>query len=127
MNHPQTLCPSDFAQCVSLHFDLYAKSMGRKSMFDSAFKTKVVLDALKEKETLSELAKKYGVAPKQITDWKKEFLEKSGSVFGEEHSESKELKSLKAENERLLKKVGQLTIEVDFFAEACEAAGLKRK
>ncbi|MCR5569670.1 MAG: transposase [Paludibacteraceae bacterium] len=101
--------------------------MGRRSKFDSAFKTKVVLDALKEKETLSELVKKYGVAPKQITDWKKEFLEKSGSVFGEEHSESKELKSLKAENERLLKKVGQLTIEVDFFAEACEAAGLKRK
>ena len=31
---------------------------------------------MKEKETLSELAKKYGVAPKQITDWKKEFLEK---------------------------------------------------
>ena len=28
--------------------------MGRKSKFDSAFKTKVVLDALKEKETLSE-------------------------------------------------------------------------
>ena len=101
--------------------------MGRKSKFDSAFKTKVVLDALKKKETLSELAKKYGIAPKQITDWEKEFLEKSGSVFGEEHSESKELKSLKAENERLLKKVGQLTIEVDYFSEACEAAGLKRK
>lgn len=100
--------------------------MGKKASF-TAFKTKVVLDALKEKETLSELAKKYGVAPKQITDWEKEFLEKSGSVFGEEHSESKEQKSLKAENERLLKKVGQLTIEVDFFAEACEAAGLKRK
>ena len=57
--------------------------MGKKASF-TAFKTKVVLDALKEKETLSELAKKYGIAPKQITDWKKEFLEKSGSVFGEE-------------------------------------------
>ena len=101
--------------------------MGRKSKFDSAFKTKVVLDALKEKETLSELAKKYGIAHKQITDWKREFLEKSGSVFGDKETDSKELKSLKAENERLLKKVGQLTIEVDFFAEACEAAGLKRR
>lgn len=62
-----------------------------------------------------------------ITDWKREFLEKSGSVFGDKETDSKELKSLKAENERLLKKVGQLTIEVDFFAEACEAAGLKRR
>ena len=63
----------------------------------------------------------------EAQDWEKEFLEKSGSVFGEEHSESKELKSLKAENERLPKKVGQLTIEVDFFAEACEAAGLRKR
>lgn len=89
--------------------------MGRKSKFDASFKTKVVLDALKEKETLSELSKKYGIAPKQITDWKRVFLEKSGTVFGDKESESKELKTLKAENEKLLKKVGQLTIEVDFL------------
>jgi len=82
---------------------------------------------LKEKETLSELAKKYGVAPKQITDWKKEFLEKSGSVFDDKESESKEKKYLKAENEKLLKKVGQLSMEVDFFAQSCEAAGLRKR
>ncbi|MCQ2217339.1 MAG: hypothetical protein MJZ33_02500 [Paludibacteraceae bacterium] len=38
--------------------------MGRKSKFDSAFKTKVVLDTLKGKETLSELAK--GIAYKSV-------------------------------------------------------------
>ena len=101
--------------------------MGRKSKFDSSYKTKVVLEALKEKETLAELAKKYGIAPKQITDWKKEFLDKSSSVFDDKESESKEMKNLKAEKEKLLKKVGQLTMEVDFFAQACEAAGLKKK
>jgi len=101
--------------------------MGRKSKFESSFKTKVVLDALKERETLSELAKKYGVAPKQITNWKKEFLEKSEMVFNSEEKENKELKALKSERDKLLKKVGQLTIEVDFFAEACEAAGLRKK
>lgn len=101
--------------------------MGRKSKFDSSFKTKVVLDALKEKETLSELAQKYGIAPKQITDWKNEFLEKSSSVFDDDASEDKEVKNLKSERDKLLKKVGQLTMEVDFFAQACEAAGLKKK
>ena len=85
------------------------------------------MDALKERETLSELAKKYGVAPKQITSWKKEFLEKSDMVFNSEEKENKELKALKSERDKLLKKVGQLTIEVDFFAEACEVAGLKRR
>jgi hypothetical protein len=33
----------------------------------------------------------------------------------------------RSERDRLLKKVGQLTVEVDFFAEACERAGLKKK
>ena len=35
------------------------------------------------------------------------------------------MKKLKSENDRLLKKVGQLTIDCDFFATACEDAGLK--
>ena len=34
-----------------------------------------------------------------------------------------QLKQLKSENERLLKKVGQLTLENDFFAAACEEGG----
>lgn len=74
-----------------------------------------MLDALKERETLSELSKKYGVAPKQITRWKKEFLEKSDMVFNSEEKENKELRALISERDKLLKKVGQLTIEVDFF------------
>ena len=32
-------------------------------------------------------------------------------------------KKVKAENERLLRKVGQMTIDCDFFAKACEDAG----
>ncbi|MCQ2606935.1 MAG: hypothetical protein MJ204_10425 [Bacteroidales bacterium] len=85
------------------------------------------MDALKEKETLSALAKKYGIAPKQITDCKKEFLEKSETIFCSKESETKEVKALNAERDRLLKKVGQQTVEVDFFAEACEEAGLRKR
>ena len=103
------------------------EEMGRKSKYDSTFKTKVVLDAMKESETLSDLAKKYEIAPKQITEWRKEFMEKSGIVFEYKETESKEIKALRSERDRLLKKVGQLTVEVDFFPEACERAGLKKK
>ena len=38
------------------------------------FKTKVVLEALKEVSILSELAKKYNLAPTQISSQKKHFL-----------------------------------------------------
>ncbi len=48
-----------------------------------AFKTKVVLEALKERETLSELAQRHSLHPTQIATWKREFLEGAVQVFGE--------------------------------------------
>jgi len=95
------------------------------SKFDAAFKAKVAIEALQEKETLSELAKKYGVAPSVISGWKDELLENSSRAFETVASDKRELKQLKQQNDRLLHKVGQLTLECDFFAQACEDAGLK--
>ena len=99
--------------------------MGRPSKFDPAFKAKVALEALQEKEPLSVLAKKYRVAPSLITRWKEELLEKSSRVFESDVADKREVKQLKQQNERLMRKVGQLTLECDFFAQACEDAGLK--
>lgn len=100
--------------------------MGRKGKNDASFKTKVVLEALKEQETLASLGQKYGIAPKQITDWKSEFVEKAEAVFSEPDKDDKELKELRRVNDKLLKKVGQLTVEVDFFAEAYETLCRKK-
>ena len=99
--------------------------MGRMSKFTSAFKAKVAIEAIKEKETVAELAKRYEVSPKKITDWKDEFLANAVQAFEKPVSNEKEVKTLKKEKERLLKKGGQLTLECDFFAGACEDAGLK--
>lgn len=48
--------------------------------FDSAFKAKVAVEALKERETLSELAVRYDLHPNQISQWKQEFLQNSSVV-----------------------------------------------
>ncbi len=42
--------------------------------FTAEFKTRVALDVLKERESLSTLAQKYELHPKQITNWKKALL-----------------------------------------------------
>jgi transposase len=96
-----------------------------KEKFTAAFKAKVALEAIKEKETLAELAKRYSVAPSKISQWKDELLNHAESAFEKPSTESKEFKKLQHEKDCLLKKVGQLTVECDFFAQACEDAGLK--
>ena len=99
--------------------------MSRKSKFDSAFKAKVAIEAIKESKTLSELAVEYGVSPNKITQWKEELLDNANQAFEKGGVSAVEMKKVKDERDRLYKKVGQLTLECDFFAGACEDAGLK--
>ena len=99
--------------------------MGRQSKYDAAFKAKVAMEAMKEKETLAELSKRFNLSPSKITQWKEEFIKNAFQAFERPVDNKREFKKVKAENERLLRKVGQMTIDCDFFAKACEDAGLK--
>ena len=49
--------------------------------FTPKFKTKVVLEALKERHSLAELAQKYEIHPTQISAWKRDFLDGAEQVF----------------------------------------------
>lgn len=100
--------------------------MGRRSKFEPAFKAKVALEALKNEKTLIELSKEFNVSPSKISNWKDELLHNASSAFlNPDHSDEKSVRHLKSEKDRLLKKIGELTVENDFFASACEDAGLK--
>jgi|GEM_PF-3362665 len=49
--------------------------------FSKEFKSKVVLESLKERETLESLAKKYELTPTQISIWRSVALKNFGNVF----------------------------------------------
>lgn len=99
--------------------------MGRKIKFTAAFKAKVALEAVKEQQSVNELAKRFDIAPAKVTEWKDEFIKNAAQAFEKPESNDRQAKKLKATNDRLLQKVGQLTLENDFFAKACEDAGLR--
>jgi len=84
--------------------------------FTSKFKTKVVLEALKERVALSELAQKYELSPTQISKWKREFLDNASEIF--ESPQSDKRSEAEKEKDRLLKTIGSLKIENDFLKDA---------
>lgn len=49
--------------------------------FKPEFKAKVTLEALKERSTIEELARKYELHPNHINQWKKEVTTKLSLVF----------------------------------------------
>ena len=89
--------------------------MTRKK-YTSKFKTKVVLETLKERASVAALSQKYEIAPQQIHLWKREFLSKAETVFD---AKSKSRKSqAEEEKDTLLKSIGQLKVENDFLKNA---------
>lgn len=81
--------------------------------FTAEFKTKVVLEALKERSTIEQIAKKYEVHPNQISTWKKEFLSKAAQIFSS--GNGSEAHDSEVVQERLYAQIGQLKVENDFL------------
>jgi putative transposase len=86
----------------------------KRTIYSSGFKTKIVLEVLKNEKTLAEIASENSITPKNIQNWKKIFLENASMAMEPE----KAVKVYKAEVVKLqktiedyAKTVGQLTLE----------------
>jgi transposase-like protein len=86
----------------------------------AAFKAKVALEAVRGDKTIAEIAQKHDVHPNQVTEWRRQLLERAGDVFGAGGGPAEPAVDIKA----LHAKIGQLTLENDFLEGALTKAGL---
>jgi transposase len=88
----------------------------------ASFKAQVAIEAIKEQQTLSDLANRFEVHPQMISNWKREFLTRGAEIFAtkapDEEAERRE--------KSLYEKIGRLEVEVDFCKRASEQLGIMR-
>ena len=90
--------------------------MKTRRRFTAEFKAKVAVEAIRDERTISELATKHQLHPNQITQWKRQAIDKLAKVFDDKASDAQI--GREAEVTKLHAKIGQLVIERDFLAKA---------
>lgn len=77
------------------------------------FKAKVALAALREQETIAEIARRYKVNANMVYKWRSLLLENLPRAFETPGGDGSRASDREAE---LLQKIGELTVERDFLA-----------
>ena len=95
--------------------------------YTAQYKTKIVLVVLQGEKELGEIAAENNLNPNMVRNWKREFLEKADKVFEDSRKAEKEAKKKeevqRKEIARMLKTIGQLTLERDFLQDCFHQTG----
>ena len=85
--------------------------------FSAEFKTKLVLQLLKGEKELNVLATENDIQPNLLRNWKKEFLTNASLAFDNKREDNLREKLAEERKEKVeyAKKVGQLTMQVDWL------------
>ena len=85
----------------------------KRNKYSAEFKAKVALAALKNEETVSDLAARFGVHPTMINNWKRALLDGAADIFDKGH---KTRKQNEAHVDELYRQIGRLQVERDFLS-----------
>ena len=93
--------------------------------FSAEFKTNLVLQLLKGEKELDVLAAENDIQPNLLRNWKKEFLANASLAFDNKREDNlrEKLAEERKEKAEYAKKVGQLTMQVDWLKKSEEVVG----
>ena len=85
--------------------------------FSAEFKSKLVIELIKGEKDLNSLAVENNLQPNLLRNWKKEFLENASLAFDNKREDNlkEKLADERKEKAEYAKKVGQLTMQVDWL------------
>ncbi len=92
----------------------------KRTTYSADFKAKIVLEVLEGEKTLNEIASKYNLLPKNIQNWKKQFLDNASLAFDKSavvKEYKDEIEKLKKEKDATSKRLGEAIVERDFVVE----------
>jgi putative transposase len=102
----------------------------KRRIFTAEFKTKLVLEVLKNDKTLNEIASQNNITPKNLQNWKKTFLENAEMAM----EPAKAIKEYKDANLELQSKiddyakiVGKMTVEKEWLEKKLQSLDLSNK
>lgn len=82
------------------------------------FKAKLAIEALKGDMTLSQLAEKYDIDPRQITRWKNQLLDESESIFVHKLTQRRTVEDL--EREEIRRELNETLRNVEYLKKKLE-------
>ena len=90
---------------------------GSRRNFSAEFKTNLVLQLLKGEKELNVIAVENDIQPNLLRNWKKEFLTNASLAFDNKREDNlrEKLAEERKEKAEYAKKVGQLTMQVDWL------------
>ena len=93
--------------------------MGARRNFSAEFKTKVVLEMLREEETLSQIAGKHKIHPNLLQKWKRTVTEGLPGLFSDPRKKSADELEKDSIINDLYKQVGLLSMQLEWVKKKC--------
>jgi transposase len=97
--------------------------MSQRRNFGAVFKSKVAMAAIQGAKTLNEIASQYEVHPNQISQWKKQAIERLPEVMAD--GRGKESRNHKPVDEAALHEtIGRQAVEIEYLKKKLRKLGL---